>query len=62
MSYREGVTIYLTEERVFGQMVKMGAYYSTVNFTKGGIEYEVMVENDEFVFLEDLTGYDNDDD
>lgn len=60
MSYREGLTIYLTEERVFGTMIKMGAFYSTVNYTKGGNEYEVMVENDEFVFLEDMIEYDND--
>lgn len=54
------MTIYLTEERVFGSMVRMGAYFSTVNYTKGGNEYEVMVENNEFVFLEDLNEYDDD--
>jgi len=54
MSNREGRVIFLTEERVLGELVTMGAYYSTVKYVKGQMEYEVMVENNEFVFLEDM--------
>lgn len=67
MSYREGseeqLTVYLTYERCFGSVVgPLGAYYSLVRYTKGGIEYEVLIENDEIQLLEDLNEYDDNDD
>lgn len=43
--------IYLHEERCFGELISMGAYFSRVVFTKDGIEYDSFVENDEFEFI-----------
>lgn len=64
MSNREGNerAVYLIYERCFGSLVgPMGAFYSRVEFTKGGIEYEVLIENNEFQILEELNEYDSDD-
>ena len=40
--------IWLTEERTFGVLVQMGAFYSLVRYTKYGNDYEVLIDNDEF--------------
>lgn len=55
-------TVWVVEEHVFGEIVNgLGAYYTTIKYVKGGIEYEVLMENDEFTLLEDFFEYDNDD-
>jgi hypothetical protein len=52
--------VFIPEEHVFGEIVGyLGAYYTTISYTKGGIEYEVLMENDEFTLLEDLIEYDD---
>lgn len=65
MPNREGGdnrVVYLVYERVFGEMVgSLDAFYTTIRYTKGGIEFEVLMENDEFILLEDLIEYDSDD-
>lgn len=66
MSNREAESgsrvVWLPEERTFGEMIGgMGAYYTMIRYVKGGIEYEVLMENDEFTLLEDLIEYDSDD-
>lgn len=48
--------IWLTDENVPGVLMHHGAFVSWVRYTKGGITYEVLVENDEFEY------YDNGDD
>lgn len=45
--------VWLTEERRYGELLARGAYFSIVTYTLGGIDYEVLVENDEYVFRED---------
>lgn len=53
MLYSEGL-VWLPDERVFGRIVgPMGAYYSTIAYIKGGMEYEVLMENNEFELVED---------
>ena len=64
MSNREAGSrvVWVTDEHVFGEMVGgMGAFYTTVRYIKGGMEYEVLMENDEFTLLEDFFEYDDDD-
>lgn len=64
MSNREAGSriVWVADEHVFGEMVGgMGAYYTTVRYVKGGMEYEILMENDEFTLLEDFFEYDNDD-
>lgn len=46
---------------VFGVIVgQLGAHFTTVRYTDGGTEFEVLLENDEFVLMEDLIEYDCD--
>jgi hypothetical protein len=47
--------VWLTEERIFAVLVNLGAYFSQVKYTRGGIDYEVQVSNDEFEFLDEYT-------
>lgn len=64
MSNREAGprAVWVVEEHVIGEIVNgLGAYYTTIKYVKGGIEYEVLMENDEFTLLEDFFEYDNDD-
>lgn len=47
--------VWLFEERTYGYVVGgIGAYYTTVWYLLGGIEYEVLMENDDFELVEDL--------
>lgn len=62
MSHREAEVVWLTEERCFGTVEgALGAYYTTIKYIKGGIEFEVLMENDEFKLLEDMVEYDDED-
>lgn len=40
--------VWLKEERTFGILLAMGAYYSTVKYTREGVDYEVVISNDEW--------------
>lgn len=51
--------VWLTDERCFAVLVKLGAHFSTVRYNKEGIDYEVIVFNDEFDYYK---GDDNDED
>lgn len=58
----ESRAVWLDDEKVFGTIVGgMGAYYTNIRYVKGGMEYEVLMENDEFTLLEDFFEYDSDD-
>lgn len=47
--------VWLFEERTYGYVVGgIGAYYTTIWYLLGGIEYEVLMENDDFELVEDL--------
>lgn len=48
MSGRRNEIVWLTEERTYGELLSLGAHYSMVRYTRGGIDYEVLVSNDEF--------------
>lgn len=51
--------VWLTEERTYAILVRRGAHFSLVKFSQGGYDYEILVENDEFV---DDEGTDDDSD
>lgn len=60
MLHSEGIKglVWIVDERVFGRIVgPMGAYYSNVVYTKDGIDYEVLMENDEFQLVEEWIDY-----
>lgn len=46
--------VYLHEEKVYGTIEKMGAFDSIVKYKKDGIEYEELVENDEFAIIDEI--------
>lgn len=44
--------VWLTDERTFAWLINVGAYYSLVKYTQEGIDYEVLVDNDEYEYIE----------
>lgn len=60
MSNRENSerVVWIEDEHVFGNIVGgLGAFFTTISYTKGGIEYEVLMENDEFQLLDSFFEY-----
>ena len=49
----EDEIVWLTEERVLAVLLARGAYFSIVTYTRAGMEFEVLVENDEYIFREE---------
>lgn len=41
--------VWLTEERTHAVLVRRGATFSLVRYSLSGYDYEILVENDEFV-------------
>jgi hypothetical protein len=41
--------VWLVDERTYAVMIRRGAHVSLVHFSRGGIDYEIMMENDDFV-------------
>lgn len=53
--YQDKVTIiHIPDEDVFGTVEQHGAFVSLVKYEKYGIEYEVFLENEEFVIVNEL--------
>lgn len=53
--YYETISIVLIHaERVYGTVESLGLYASTVKYQKDGIEYEYMMDNDEFTVMEEI--------
>jgi hypothetical protein len=50
--------VWLTYERTFGYLVTEGAHFSRIRYQAGGMEWDVLVENDEFEIILD---YEDDD-
>ena len=46
--------VYLHEEEVFGTTEKLGAYASLIKYNKNGFEYEEMIENEDFVIIDEI--------
>ena len=40
--------VWIHEERVYGELLNYGTYFSTVRYEKDGLLCEVLLENDEF--------------
>ena len=55
MDRQELNTVYLINEKVYGELVEgLGTYFSMVKFTDKGIDYEILMENEDFILLADL--------
>lgn len=46
--------VYIHELQRYGSVENMGAFASTVKYTKDGIEYEELMENDEFTIIDEI--------
>lgn len=46
--------VYIHDEECYGVTESMGAFASLVKYNKGGIEYKVMMLNEDLIFLEDI--------
>ena len=54
MAIEHHVVVYLEYENAYGYLISEGVYASRIKYNKLGIEYEVMVLNDEFEIIEDI--------
>jgi hypothetical protein len=48
-----GEMVWLLTQRRWAVLTHLGAHYSTVEWVENGIEYEDIIENDDYEFLED---------
>ena len=46
--------VFLHEEGVYGTVEQMGAFLSMVKYNKDGIEYNELIENDEFAIVDEI--------
>ena len=46
--------VYLHSLGVYGTIEKMGAYASVVKYTKDNIDYQELIENDEFAIVDEI--------
>lgn len=44
--------VWVIEEEVIGEAVSLGPYHAVVRFVKNGIEYEIMLQREEFMFMD----------
>ncbi len=52
--YDRVVVVFLNEEGVFGTIDKLGAFASTVKYKKDDVEYEALLENEDFVIVDEI--------
>jgi hypothetical protein len=52
--YDRVVVVFLNEEGVFGTIDKLGAFASTVKYKKDDIEHEALLENEDFVIVDEI--------
>jgi len=46
--------VFIHEEGVYGTVEKLGAFASLVKYQKDGMEYEVILENEEFAIVDEI--------
>lgn len=47
--------VYISDEKCYGTTESMGAFASLVKYYKNGIEYKIMMLNEDLIFIEDVT-------
>ena len=52
--YDKLIVVYLNDEKVFGQIEKLGAFASEVTYEKDGEEYTVLMENEDFAIVDEI--------
>jgi len=46
--------VYIHDEKAWGTVDKLGAFASMVKYQKDGIDYEILLENDEFAIVDEI--------
>ena len=46
--------VYVYTEKLYGTVEQLGAFASMVKYQKDGIDYEVLLENDEFAIVDEI--------
>ena len=54
MAIEHHIIVYIEDESVYGYLISEGAYASLIRYNKYGVEYNVMMLNDEFEIIEDI--------
>jgi hypothetical protein len=62
LSKNSRTIVYLPEEDVYGEIKQQGAHASLVYYYIDGIYFEVMVANEEFIIVDELIVYDENED
>lgn len=52
--YDRVAVVYISEEACFGTVEKMGAYASSVKYVKDGQEIIELLDNEEFVIVDEI--------
>lgn len=52
--YDRVVIVFINDEGIFGTVDKLGAFASTVKYKKDDVEYEVILENEDFVIVDEI--------
>lgn len=52
--YDRVVVVFINDEGIFGTIDKLGAFASTVRYKKDDIDYEVILENEDFVIVDEI--------
>jgi hypothetical protein len=52
--YDRVLVVFIHDLKVHGTIEKMGAFASVVKYNKDDIEYEHLVENDEFAIIDEI--------
>lgn len=52
--YDKLIIVYIHDEKVFGQVEKLGAFASEVVYEKDGVEYAEMMENEDFAIVDEI--------
>lgn len=52
--YDRVLIVFIHEEGVYGSTERLGAYASTIKYNKNGIDYEELIENNEFSIIDEL--------
>lgn len=53
-SYDKIVVVWIPEEKVYGHLEKFGAYASVVSYYKDGEQYEDLLENSDFITVNEI--------
>jgi hypothetical protein len=52
--YDRVVVVFINDEGIFGTIDKLGAFASNVKYKKNGEECEVILENEDFVIVDEI--------